>query len=927
MKKTLKILFITILVIFAALIITPMLFKGKIMKIAKNQINQNINARVEFSDLGISLLKNFPYLNLSLKDLTVVGIGAFETDTLIAFRSFDVAVDLISAIKMEHIKVKEIILVRPQLNAHVLVDGTVNWDIMKPSEEETIETDTTISEISTQIVLKKFEIQHADISYLDDSLNITAALNDFNFMLSGNFAEDFSSLSVNSTSASVNVSMEGIQYVKHATMNFMAIVDANLKDNIYILKDNELSLNNMALQFEGSVSLPNEEDIDVDLKFNTKKTDFKSLLSLIPAIYMKGYEDLETRGNFAVNGNIRGTYNEKFMPSASLKLEVQDAMFKYPDLPKSAEKISVDLSMYFDGVQNDNSTIDVNKFHVELAGNPFDMTLNIKTPVSDPYINASLNTNLNLASIRDVILLEDMTLNGEIISNLDAMGYLSYIENEQYEMFKADGNIKIKNLVIEGAAVPQKVTIQTAEAVFSPKYVQIENLNMTIGQSDMQFSGRVENFIPYVFSDGTIRGDFIFTSGYLNLNEFMTETEELPEAEGDTVPLTVFEIPDNIDFKLTSRLDEILYDKINIKNTVGIIYVRENKMILERLKMEMLGGNIALNGEYNTKDIKAPFVNFAIQANEIGIPQTVSSLSTLEKLVPIAKKANGNISLGLDYFSFLGEDMSPVLKSISANGNLKSGSIGINDASTFQKIGDVIKTDKFNNMTLNDVAIKFEVKNGKIFVDPFKTKMGDTEFLIGGDQGLDQTLNYSINISLPKSMLGKNSLDVASSKASLAGFKLDQSTFLNYDIKVTGTFKDPKISWDLKNTLKQSKEAIQNEIKAEAKEIIDQKKEAAKAVVNEEAERIIAEAEREAEQVREKAQQAADAVRKEANTNAEKLVKDAKGPVAKLAAEPAAKKLKEEGENNARNIEREADDKANKIIEEARKKADKLKGI
>jgi len=51
-------------------------------------------------------------------------------------------------------------------------------------------------------------------------------------------------------------------------------------------------------------------------------------------------------------------------------------------------------------------------------------------------------------------------------------------------------------------------------------------------------------FIPYIFKDETIKGDFLFTSNVLDLNEFLTDTaaEETAVIE-DTAALTVFEVP------------------------------------------------------------------------------------------------------------------------------------------------------------------------------------------------------------------------------------------------------------------------------------------------------------------------------------------------------------------------------------------------
>ncbi len=925
MKKFLKILLITIFVILVIIIVTPLIFKGKIMDIAKKEINKTVNANVEFSDLGVSLIKNFPYLTVSLKDLNVTGIDEFESDTLISFHSFDISVELISAIKMENIKVKAVILNRPVIYAHVLEDGTANWDIMTESEEEVPDTTITESTLNPKVQLKKFEINNADLMYLDESSGMNASLDELNFRLKGDMSKDFSSLDINADVQRVNFSMDNIRYVRDALFAMTLMIDANLADMIFILKENEISLNDIVLGFDGNFSMPNEEDIVVDMKFNTRKTSFKSILSLIPAIYMRDFEDIKTEGTLKLNGTVSGVYNETNTPSASLQLMVEDAMFSYPDLPGSADNITIDIAMLYDGVQPDNSTIDINRFHVELAGNPVDMTLNINNPVGDMFINANLVSDIELASLHDVVPMEDISLAGRIVTDLDAMGYVSTLENERYEEFKADGAVKITNLVVDGESVPRKVIMEKASLIFSPRFLQVDGLDLIMGQSDMHLNGRVENFIPYVFSDGTLTGEFIFTSGLLNLNEFLIDTEEMPEVEEtDTIELSVVEVPGDIDFTLTSRFDQILYDQMDIRNTAGIIKVINSKVILERLKMETLGGTMLMNGEYNTTDINNPFVDFGIQADNIAISQTFNSLLLVREFAPIAAKATGDVSLGMQFTSFMDDKMKPVMNSVVGKGNLRSSSIGINGGNIFQKINSVLNTGTFSDLALGDIDINFEIRNGKLFVDPFKTVMGNTEFLISGEQGLDQTLNYGINVTLPRGVLSKSAINTAFSKASDAGFDIDQSSFLNYDIKVTGTFEDPDVNWDLKNTASQTREVIQQELEEKAREAIEEKKEKAREVVSEEAEKIMQSAEAEAERVRKKAREAAEIIRKEANDNADKLLREAKNPIAKKAAEPVAQKMRQEGEKNAQKLIDEADEKAEKILQEAREKSNKL---
>ncbi len=136
MKKFFRILFIVLLVIFVVILTVPFLFKGKIMKFAKEEVNRNVRATVDWSDVSVSLFKGFPDLYVSLNNVSVIGVDQFRGDTLMAFDRFASRIDLFSAFSGK-INVKSIILDRPVVRAIALKDGTVNWDITYPSTDST----------------------------------------------------------------------------------------------------------------------------------------------------------------------------------------------------------------------------------------------------------------------------------------------------------------------------------------------------------------------------------------------------------------------------------------------------------------------------------------------------------------------------------------------------------------------------------------------------------------------------------------------------------------------------------------------------------------------------------------------------------------------------------------------------------------------
>jgi uncharacterized protein involved in outer membrane biogenesis len=952
MKRLIKwffrILAILIGIIIIGLIVVPMLFKDQMLVKVKQEINKNVKAEVEFTDFKLSLLKSFPDLNLGLQELSVKGVDKFKNDTLVYFESFNVQVNLISAIKKD-VVVKGIVLNEPYINGVVLKDSSANWDITLPSEEVedtlavkeeiTEEVDTAASPMDYRVDLQKFQIKDAKIRYTDGTSNMTASIDNLNFLLKGDLGMDYSDISIKTSIDAINVKMGAIRYLKNTYFGFDAIIGADMENMKFTFKDNVLSINDIALGFEGVVEML-EEDINVDVKFGTKKTSFKSLLSMVPAIYLEGFEELKTAGNLQLTGDVKGTYNENQMPLANLRLVVEDAMFQYPDLPKSVDNINIDLAVFYDGVVNDNTKVDLNKFHIEMAGNPFDIAMHLKTPFTDPGINASVDGHIVLNTLSDALPLEGMQLEGEITADVDIAGNLSTIENENYEDFNAKGQLQIKDFIVEGEDLPAVVKIIETTFNFTPQYLELKSFKSEIGESDFSLHGKIENYIPYVLSDGTVKGKLYLNSSNINVNEFMPEQEETESAEqtqeveakeeiaseDSMVTTSVFEVPDRIDFSLVSKLDRILYDKMEITDLKGTFLVKDEKVVMDNLNMNLLDGKLGVDGEYNTQNIEKPMVDMGLDIENIEIESALNSFSMLEKMAPILKNCKGKVSIQFDFTSLLDSEMSPVLNSIDGYGKLQSKKIQVVDAKTLNKLTELLKMKNFDN-EFEDINISFTVKDGRINVEPFNVNMDDIKMTIGGSHGIDQTLDYDISMDVPRKYFGSaanDALDGLLKQASDKGLNIEMSENLKVKAKVVGTSTDPKITLNYKEGSTDTKKSVKETVKEKAKEEIMKR---GGEELEAKAQKVIDDAEVEAAKIKKEARVAADKVLEEGNKEADALVEKAskEGMLAKIAAEKAADKLKDEAKKKADNIIAEADKKADKIVEDAKNEAAEIK--
>ena len=102
MKKIVLIIIIVFAVILGTLISVPIFFKKSILEKTKTTINKHLNAEVDFEGFKLSLFKNFPKVTIELQNVTVIGKGEFQTDTLLAVETAMAKMNLKSLFKKQN---------------------------------------------------------------------------------------------------------------------------------------------------------------------------------------------------------------------------------------------------------------------------------------------------------------------------------------------------------------------------------------------------------------------------------------------------------------------------------------------------------------------------------------------------------------------------------------------------------------------------------------------------------------------------------------------------------------------------------------------------------------------------------------------------------------------------------------------------------
>ena len=916
---------ISLLLIILLLIAAPFIFKDKIIAIVKEQANNNLNAKVDFGEFDLTLFSSFPDFRFKINNVSVIGVNEFNEDTLAFITNLSTDINLKSVISGGPYGINSIVIDKARILGKVLKNGKANWDIAKPSTDSTgAPTPESAEPTKFAMKLKEFKIKEAYIVYDDQQGDMYAKLENFNYDLNGDFTQDNFVLNNLLDIAKTTFKMSGVAYLNEVHTHLKADLDMDMPKMKFTFKENEFSLNDLTLGFDGFVEMP-DTNIKMDLKFKANQTEFKSILSLIPSVYSKDFASVKTAGKLALDGYANGTYNASQMPAFGVNLSIKDAMLKYPSLPKSVNNINIDVKVLNPTGVLDATTVDVNKFHVELAGNPIDITAHVKTPISDPGLRAEFRGTVDLSSVKAFIPTEKGDdLSGIIKSDISIAGNMSSIDKKEYDKFKASGSLGIDKMNYKTASLPYEVHLNSMLLNFTTQFVELAKFDAKMGKSDVQASGRIDNLIQYLFKDSLIKGAFAINSTLMDLNELMgssatTTTAAAPTATTaptSTASTGVAAVPSNIDFNLDAKIGKVLYTNLVLDNMVGNILVRNQKVDMTNLKMNTMGGALTINGFYETSNIKKPTTGLNLKVENFDIQETFKAFNSVQKLASVGQYAKGKFTATLQNFNTsLNDKMEPDLNAVKADGVFKTDKVNVGGFPPFMKLGETLKIEQLKNMEVSNLLVNYQIKDGRVVMAPFDTKISNVPTNISGSTGFDQTIDYKWKMAIPKSMFGGAANSALTSLLAqgnaAAGTNITAGDKVNVTALFGGTVMKPTVKTSLKDEAKSTVATVTTQALNAG---ID------KALV--EAQKILDDAKAKCEQSKAEAQATADKTKQDGYAEADKLVEQAGNPLAKIAAKKAAEVAKKKVDEKVQKIVDDAEAKCMKSLEEAKVRAD-----
>lgn len=721
----------------------------------------------------------------------------------------------------EPIDIKSLKLEGALVNIRVDAQENANYDIAK---ENTANTGNTEANSNFSFSLKNYEISNARINYDDFSSGIHLEILEMNHSGAGDLSLEKSELDTK-TSALVSFKMDSTNYLNKNRINLDALIGIDLNESKYSFLKNEAILNQLPLVFEGFVKL-NDTNQEVDIRFKTPSSDFKNFLAVIPEAYSKNISEVKTTGNFTVAGEFKGVVDDTHIPAFNIKINSDNASFKYPDLPKSVTNVHIDTEIFNTTGIVEDTYVDIRQLNFMIDQDKFGITAKIRDLMGNTKVDAHIVGKMNLGHIASAYPVpSDLNLKGILNVDIVTAFDMASIEKKQYENTKTSGKLDLSGFEYKSAEMPNAIQIHKMAMTFNPKTVTLNEFVGVTGKTDFNATGTLQNLLGFMFNNEDVEGNFELKSNNFSVGDFMVAETESKETASAKTPTEKIKIPSFLDVNIKASANTVLYDNLTLKNVSGNLRIKDQKAILTDMTSSIFDGKLSFNGNVSTKNETPTFaMNLGMNGFQIG--ETFKALALFDALAPIASALQGRLNSDIALSGNLNDDFTPNLATISGNllAELLSTELNPNQTKIMSELTSKLSFIQLDKLNLSGLKTALTFENGLVKVKPFTINYQDIAVNVSGSHSFDKKLNYAATLNVPSKYLGNDINNLIA--------KIDDKALDNLTVPITanigGLYSSPTVTTDLTSGVKNlaaqlveiEKQKLINQGKGKANELI-----------------------------------------------------------------------------------------------------------
>jgi len=767
------------------------IYEEDVVKLIIKELNKYLKTevRIDPKNIDLTIIKSFPNCAIEFKELTAMDAKEFKTDDTLLFAKRLALEFNIKDLFNKNYTIKKIELENAQCHLKVDKKGNANYIVWK-SDSVSSGSD------SLKFALEKISLKNVDVSLKDSKrkIKLNTSVKELNFK--GKFNEDNYTL-ISDGSAYVNLfQVQKIKYVQNKNVKFD--IEFDVTGSTYTIRKSETSINYTQLVSNGAFVIKDSLQ-SLDINFNGKNLDISSTLSLLPEKFQNQIHDYESDGEFYASGECHYKNGQPFILKSDFGIKNATITYKEKNTTLTHVNLLGNIT-----VNENRSNLTLKNISANLNSNTFtgDMEL---TNFKDPYLKLKLAANTKLEELIAFYPIDTLeNLSGAINLNAEIEGLISEMKSNAYSpSIKANGNAVITDLKATFKQTNKHINIPEGKLELNNRHLNVYNLKLIKGNSDVMLVGELPNFLSYLFDPKeplTVIAQV--TSDKIELEDFLF-------GAGKSSENSSINIPANLDFNVLVAVTHLTFGKFVADNIKGNMLLKNQKIALKDLSLNVADGDVKLNIFAD-----ASGDNFKVSADcdlsKLNIQKLFTQLNNFGQSTIQDDNLKGFVTANVDFSGTWDKKLKVDLNSINVTSSIlieRGELIGFKPLESLAKYIDVNELKHIKFSTLQSAV---EIKNRMITIPRTSIKSNAINMELWGKHTFDNVIDYHIQLLLSE-ILAKKPRANKDFDDELSLVENDPENRRSVFIVMTGPIDNPIIKYDRKGAKEKIKEDIKQE--------------------------------------------------------------------------------------------------------------------
>ena len=337
----------------------------------------------------------------------------------------------------------------------------------------------------------------------------------------------------------------------------------------------------------------------------------------------------------------------------------------------------------------------------------------------------------------------------------------------------ARGSIALADGLLITPYFPLRNGFSDVRGNFTTDQVNLENLTVTAGQSDVSAQGSVSGLRRALLGNGTVKADLEVSSNLLHanellaaydagnhfhpedrtiaLNERISDAEYLSRVAVDTLSVatvdsTLIVLPSNLEASLHLMGNEIIYSDLDIDWFAADVLMKERTLQVTNTVATSNMGDIYFEGFYATKRKEDLTAGFNLNLVDITADKVITLMPAVDSIIPLLKSFKGMLDCELAATSRLDTTMNLIPSSISGIMKIRGSNLSIDENDAIRKIAKILMFKNKKVSEIDDMSVEGLIADNTLEVFPFILGVDRYQLALSGIQRFDQTFNYHVSV-------------------------------------------------------------------------------------------------------------------------------------------------------------------------------------